>query len=251
MHNLELLKQMTFYATGNDCLRQRLLAYFGEQGKPYCGNCSNCLTEYEETDITLEGRKIVSCVFRLKERGRSFGKTMIIDILRGSRNEKIQRFGFDSLSTWGIMKDTGAHRIRAILDYLIDEGILLLEEGEYPVVTLGRAGELLRDEERILMKLPKEKKAESEKAKPLDLLMGTEDELLLAELKKLRKELAAKEGVPAYIVFTDASLRDMCKKKPVSLIQFSSVNGVGQVKLEKYGEAFTELIQGYQPYTPI
>jgi ATP-dependent DNA helicase RecQ len=252
-HNLELLKQMTFYATSNDCLRQRLLSYFGEQPKAFCGNCSNCRTEFEEIDVTLEGRKIVSCVFRLAERSRSFGKTMIIDILRGSKNEKILRFGFDSLSTWGIMKDTNAQKIRAILDHLIDEGILLLEEGEYPVVTMGRAAELLKEERRLVMKLPKEKKkseallvksdsGKSGFSKTLELPIDV-DEALLEKLKKLRREIALEEGVPAYIVFSDATLRDMCRKKPASLIQFSAINGVGQVKLEKYGEVFTELIQ--------
>ena len=251
-HNLELLKQMTFYASGNECLRRRLLAYFGEKAKANCGNCSICLTEFKESDVTLEARKIASCVYRLKQRGRSFGKTMIIDILRGSKNEKIRRFGFDTLSTWGIMKDTDAHRIRLILDHLIDEGILLLEEGEYPVVTLGNAEELLRNETRAFMKLPEErKKSADEKISRQggDKLFETQsssaeiDNALLDKLRKLRREIAAKESVPAYIVFSDASLRDMCRKKPVSLVQFSGVNGVGQIKLEKYGEEFTMLIR--------
>jgi len=278
-HNMELLKQITFYATGNDCLRRRLLEYFNEQAPAYCGNCSNCLTEFEETDVTLEGRKIVSCVFRLKERNRKFGKTMIIDILRGSKNEKIRRADLDTLSTWGIMKDTSAHRIRAITDCLIDEGILLLEDGEYPVITMGRAGELIREERRLLMKLPKEKKKPEAAAaqslvdrtsdrssaaqasidqQPIDTQkidtqkIDTQkidthfiDQILLDKLKKLRREIAAEESVPAYIVFSDASLRDMCRRKPVSLVQFSGVNGVGRVKLEKYGEVFTELIRNY------
>jgi len=259
-HNLELLKQMTFYASGNDCLRRRLLAYFGEQAPVNCGNCSICLTEFKETDVTVEAQKIASCVYRLKQRGRSFGKIMIIDILRGSKNEKILRFGLDTLSTWGIMSDTGVHRIRLILDHLIDEGILLLEEGEYPVVTLGRAEELLRDEARVLMKLPQETKkpaetkvprqdcpAELHGAKLLDTqsLPSEIDEGLLDKLRKLRKEIAEREAVPAYIVFSDASLRDMCRKKPLSLVQFSGVNGVGQIKLEKYGEVFTALIREY------
>jgi len=244
-HNLDLLKQMTFYASGNDCLRRRLLEYFGEQTPVHCGHCSNCLTEFEETDVTLEGRKIVSCVFRLKERNRKFGKMMIIDILRGSRNEKIRRFDLDSLSTWGIMKDASAPRIRAIIDCLIDEGLLLLEDGEYPVVTMGHAGELLREERRLLMKLPREKKKpESAAIKSADLSFADQsvNQTLLDKLKKLRKDIASKESVPAYIVFSDASLRDMCRRKPVSLVQFSSVNGVGQVKLEKYGEIFVESI---------
>ena len=253
-HNLELLKQMTFYATGQDCLRKRLLAYFGEQMAANCGNCSNCLTEFEETDVTLEARKIVSCVFRLKQRGRSFGKTMIIDILRGSKNEKIIRFGFDTLSTFAIMADTKAHRIRQILDHLIDKNILFVEEGEYPVVTLGYAEGLLKEEERVLMKLPQEhEKSSYEKKhkKKGEKLFDTQnaskdiDEGLLDKLKKLRKEIAAKESVPAYIVFSDASLRDMCRKRPTSLVQFSDVNGVGSVKLEKYGDIFTCLISKY------
>jgi len=238
-HNLELLKQMTFYSVGNDCLRHRLLAYFGEQMKANCGNCSNCLTEFEETDVTLEARKIVSCVFRLKQRGRSFGKTMIIDILRGSKNEKILRFGFDTLSTFAIMSDTKAHRIRQILDHLIDKGFLLVEEGDYPFVIPGNAERLLKEEVRVLMKLPQE----YEKTSDMQNVSGNIDDGLLDKLKKLRKEIASKESVPAYIVFSDASLRDMCRKKPLSLVQFSGVNGVGSVKLEKYGDIFTCLIR--------
>ncbi|MDR1839576.1 MAG: HRDC domain-containing protein, partial [Treponema sp.] len=216
--------------------------------------CSICLTEFKETDVTVEAQKIASCVYRLKQRGRSFGKTMIIDILRGSKNEKIRRFGFDNLSTWGIMQDADAHRIRLILDHLIDEGILFLEEGEYPVVTLGNAEEMLRNEARVFMKLPDAQ----ERKKPADEKVSRQggeklfeaqslpaeiDNNLLDKLRKLRKEIAAKESVPAYIVFSDASLRDMCRKKPVSLVQFSGVNGVGKIKLEKYGEEFTMLIK--------
>jgi len=253
-HNLELLKQMTFYATGSDCLRRRLLAYFGEQTTANCGNCSNCLAEFDETDVTLEARKIVSCVFRLKQRGRSFGKTMIIDILRGSKNEKILRFGFDTLSTFAIMSDTKAHRIRQILDHLINTGFLSVEEGEYPVVMLGNAERLLKGEVRVLMKLPQEHEKTHDEKKPkkkgeeiiaAQNVSDNIDDGLLDKLKKLRKEIASKESVPAYIVFSDASLRDMCRKKPLSLVQFSGVNGVGSAKLEKYGDIFTSLIREY------
>jgi len=271
-HNLELLKQMTFYAAGHDCLRRRLLAYFGEQAPANCGNCSICLTEFTEVDVTIEAQKITSCVFRLKQRGRTFGKTMITDILRGSKSEKIKRFGFDTLSTWGIMQDTDAHRIRLILDHLIDKGILLLEEGEYPVVTLGNAEALLYNEIRILMKLPEERKREegeekednhlsaqaggvtrSNKGRALPLSPVNSDvidDALLDKLRKLRREIAAKDAVPAYIVFSDASLLDMCRKKPISLVQFSGVNGVGQIKLEKYGEAFTGVIREHCGINP-
>ncbi|GBU28019.1 ATP-dependent DNA helicase RecQ [Treponema sp. R8-4-B8] len=329
-HNLELLKQMTFYASGHDCLRRRLLAYFGEKAPANCGNCSTCLTEFEEADVTVEARKIVSCVYRLKQRSRSFGKTMIIDILRGSKNEKILRLGFDTLSTYAIMSSVSAQRIRLIIDHLIDKAFLLVEEGEYPVVTLGNAEKIFNEEVRVLMKLPKErekvsdKKSRQEKNVKLinaqnasdekipkqsgmillnaqnvsyeklpkqngmillnaqnvsyeklpkqsgSILLNAQnvsyektskqdnakflkrqnpsadiDDVLFDKLKKLRREIAAKESVPVYMVFHDANLRDMCRKMPVSLVQFSNVNGVGKRKLEKYGEAFTELIREY------
>jgi ATP-dependent DNA helicase RecQ len=268
-HNRELLRQMTFYATGNECLRRRLLAYFGEfspgENSPkYCGRCSVCLTEREDADVSLEARKIISCVYRLKERRRSFGKTMIIDILRGSKNEKIVSFGLEDMSVFGIMAGTDAKRIRAILDFLIDRGLLASEGGEYPVVVLGSGyEEVLNEQRRLVMKLPKTVKSEKLKVKSerkrssKQLIINNEqkipvaggpvetgeDKELFEKLKGLRKEIAAKEGVPAYIVFSDSSLRDMCRKKPVSLVQFSAINGVGPAKLEKYGEMFVEVIK--------
>jgi ATP-dependent DNA helicase RecQ len=299
-HNRELLRQMTFYATGNECLRRRLLAYFGENSPAYCGRCSVCLTEREDADVSLEARKIISCVCRLKERRRSFGKTMIIDILQGSRNEKIERFGLEDMSVYGIMTGTDAKRIRAILDFLIDKGFLVSEGEEYPVVALGSAyEEFLNERQRVVMKMPKtgsrewgvgsrerksneqvtinneqltikkgrvqlpsagvavkaisneqlamnsEKKSKDKERLPVaggPVETGV-DRGLFEKLKELRRGIAAKEGVPAYIVFSDASLRDMCRKKPASLVQFSAVNGVGAVKLEKYGEMFVKAIK--------
>ncbi|MDR2618215.1 MAG: DNA helicase RecQ [Treponema sp.] len=252
-HNRELLRQMTYYATGSDCLRRRFLEYFGENPPDYCGNCSNCLTKYEETDISLEARKIISCVFRLKQRGRSFGKTMIIDILRGGTSEKIKSSGFDTLSTWGIMAGEKVHRIRTIMDYLIAEDYLFQTSGEYPVVEMGkRAAEFLKAKGPLLMMLPKETLpgpagtgAGPEGTSAAGEAADTFDEALFTRLKGLRKRLALEAGVPAYIVFSDASLRDMCRKKPVHPGAFSAVSGVGAVKLEKYGPPFMELISEY------
>jgi ATP-dependent DNA helicase RecQ len=254
VHSRELLKQMTFYATGQDCLRKRLLAYFGEDAPDYCGHCSNCLTEYEETDVSLEARKIISCVYRLKERNHNFGKTMIANILRGSKNEKIRRFGLETLSTWGIMKDASIRRIRAIIDFLVDSGCLILKGDEYPVMVMGDAEDVLREERRLFMQLPKEdaqpkpgqKNGEPAPSKAAAPAAETAfDQELFSRLRELRRELAAKENFPAYIVFSDASLLDMCRKLPVSLVQFSAVHGVGAVKMEKYGETFTALIRNY------
>jgi ATP-dependent DNA helicase RecQ len=253
-HNLELLKQMTYYAAGNGCLRGRLLSYFGEQPQNYCGNCSNCLTSYDEVDISLEARKIISCVYRLKQRHRAFGKVMIIDILRGSKSEKVVSQGFDTLSTWGIMKDASANKIRAILDWLVEEHYLLQNTGEYPVIEMGaKAGDFLKEDKPLMMMLarePREKEAVSAQSSlGIKSAEGSTessfDEALFAKLKELRRQVAAKEGFPAYIVFPDASLRDMCRKLPQTLEEFLRVNGVGQVKMEKYGLPFTGLIREY------
>jgi ATP-dependent DNA helicase RecQ len=272
-HNLELLKQMTFYATGSDCLRSRLLAYFGEASPNYCGNCSNCKTVYEPVDITLEAQKIISCVYRLKERGRNFGKIMIIDILRGSKTNKITSQGLDTLSTYGIMADTTGRRIRSIMDYLISQGYLTVEAGEYPVVALSpRFREIFVEKKTLSMMLPKEAPAPAELPadrfleEPADQRFGSfavtrifekpkspgtaadtgpVDEVLLTKLKDLRRQLAQAGRVPSYIVFSDASLRDMCRKQPTTKSAFLAVSGVGEVKMEKYGEAFTSLIKEY------
>jgi ATP-dependent DNA helicase RecQ len=277
-HNLELLKEMTFYATTSDCLRSRLLAYFGETGPAYCGNCSNCNTVFEETDVTIPARKIISCVYRLKERGRAFGKTMVVNILRGSKNEKIRAAHNDTLSTYGIMADTDAHRIRLVMDHLIKENYLGLEGDEYPVLVLRpRYKEAFGEDKSIKMMLPEEGKVgreevggrsevrsekigvRSEEA-PLGGRGDTgdsgaaavrgeaargdgADEALFLRLKELRSRLAQEIKSPAYIVFSDASLRDMCRKRPLSREAFLNVAGVGAVKLEKYGEAFMTVIR--------
>ncbi|GHV46373.1 ATP-dependent DNA helicase RecQ [Spirochaetia bacterium] len=250
-HNLELLKEMTFYATGTDCLRSRLLAYFGEKPPAFCGNCSNCLTKFEEADISLEAKKIISCVYRLKQRGRSFGKAMVLDILRGSKNQRILSMGLDTLSTWGIMVDTDAHKGRVILDYLVDGGYLVLEGTIYPVLALCAASEkILRSKEPLIMMVPKEAEPQPSHKKAVALNLPPDDEALFEELRDLRKKLAQEAGgIPAYIIFPDSSLRDMCRKRPVTERMFLEISGVGAVKNEKYGAAFVDLIREHQAET--
>jgi ATP-dependent DNA helicase RecQ len=276
-HNLELLKYMTYYATGTDCLRSHILSYFGETAPNYCGNCSNCRTLFDSVDISQEAQKIISCVYRLKQRGRSFGKAMVVNILRGSKNEKIKSQGLETLSTYGIMADTDAHRIRSILDYLIEKGYLSIKPGEYPVVEItGRSGEIVFEKRPLSMMLPRKspparKAPLEERAGAADLaeadftgksgrftvteilersgsrIIRTQpvDEVLLSKLRELRNEIARKARLPFYIVFTDASLRDMCRKRPLTGEEFLEVSGVGKVKMEKYGGAFTALIREY------
>jgi ATP-dependent DNA helicase RecQ len=267
-HNLELLKQMTFYATSTDCLRSRLLSYFGEAAPPYCGNCSNCKTLFTSVDVSLEAQKIASCVYRLQQRGRRFGKAMIVNILRGSRNEKITTLGLDSLSTYGIMADDSSHRIRLILDHLISQRYLNLETGEYPVVILNEYSvEIAAGKKPVTMMLPQETKYRAAKpraepaaqvqarpaatSRPLSQPCHPEpsaagiDEALLDRLKELRRNLAKAAAVPAYIVFSDASLRDMCRKRPLTKEAFLEVAGAGAVKTERYAETFIKVIREY------
>jgi ATP-dependent DNA helicase RecQ len=261
-HNLELLKAMTFYAASSDCLRSRLLDYFGETAPAYCGNCSNCNTVFKKTDITISAQKIISCVYRLKERGRSFGRTMVIDVLRGSGNEKIRASHCDTLSTYGIMAGTDSHQIRLIADHLVAEHYLTIEGGEYPVLSLGPRWREIFAGVSLSMMLPAEAREERRGKKggprmerqgrlpafPPDgrtIPEGTPEEDLFLRLKELRGRLAREAGMPAYIIFPDASLRDMCWKKPRTREEFLKVAGVGAVKLEKYGESFMAAIRDY------
>jgi ATP-dependent DNA helicase RecQ len=266
---------MTFYATSPDCLRSRLLGYFGETAPNYCGRCSNCDTVFDTTDITIPAQMIISCVYRRERAGRRFGKTMLIAILRGGKNDKIRSFGLDRLSTYGIMADTDAHRVRTILDHLVDRRYLAVTGDEYPVVNLTeKSGEIIFDKKPLSMMLPREVK----RSRPPDLpedaaLMAPETgnggrvaghraaeaaeaagrsadypaaEGLLEKLRELRARLARETRVPSYIVFSDASLRDMCRKMPETEEQFLDVSGVGSLKMEKYGAAFTALIREWK-----
>ena len=240
--DIERLKQMTFYCTTPDCLRGFLLKYFGEPNVHYCGKCSNCTEGFETVDITLDSKKILSCIYRIKQAsGWSYGKSMITDVLRESQNEKVKKAGFDKISTYGIMKDVSAKRIRAEIDYLAENGYIAVSDGEYPQLSLApKAAELLKGEKTLTMKMPREKKPVKKDSENL-----TADDFLFAELKKLRLEIAQREDVPAYIIFADSALKDMCRIKPVDIPHFLAVSGVGKVKAEKYGSEFCSFIADY------
>jgi ATP-dependent DNA helicase RecQ len=244
-NNLELLKQMTFYATSAECLRARLLAYFGEQTAARCGNCSNCNAVYEQTDVTIDAQKIISCVFRMERHSRNYGKQMIVSVLRGGKTEKIKSLGLDTLSTYGIMADSSAHRVLAVLDFLIDQGYLAATDSEYPVVQrTARARELLSGGTALVIPLPKEQ-APAEKAaarRRAAQEVDTGDEPLFQKLRELRRRLATEAGVAAYMVFSDATLRDMCRKMPSTPDEFLDVSGVGAVKAQKYAADFIQAI---------
>jgi ATP-dependent DNA helicase RecQ len=245
----ELLRAMTWYCHTTDCLRAYILKYFGENAPAYCGNCENCNTHFESADVTLEAKKILSCVYRLDERHRSFGKTMVAQILHGMKNERILRQGLDTLSTYGIMAEESMHRIYSIMDHLIREGYLCVSGDEYPLLQLAPSyTEITRGERSVIMKLPKppppKARSESKDGRATDEAQAL-DRTLFQRLRALRSEFAAAAGVPAFVVFSDAALRDMCRLLPRDAEAFLEVSGVGKRKAEQYGEAFTAAIRAY------
>lgn len=244
--DLQRLKEMTFYSTTSGCLREFILRYFGERSPSYCGNCSNCNANFETVDITVEAQKIVSCVYRVNASGRSFGRSMIADILNGSKRERVISLGFDRLSTYGIMSDMTQKRIMKMIDFLIENGWLTLDGDEYAVVkTTSKSAEIVRDRVTVEMKLEKEAPAE----RKIIIDYGV-NEGLFGKLRKLRSEFAAAEKVPAYIIFSDAALKDMCRKLPVTEEEFLTVSGVGNKKAERYGEVFCTFIEQYTAEHP-
>lgn len=226
------LQVMVDYCHSSQCLRKYILEYFGEVGlAEQCQNCSTCTDESELEDITIEAQKIFSCIYRMKER---YGVSMIAQVLKGSRVKRLTQLGLNQLTTYGIMADYTLKQIKDMTNLLIAEGYLGLTEDEYPVVKLQqRAVGVLKNQEKVYQKIhyrPSVVEA---------------DQGLLEQLRKLRKDISAREQVPPYVIFHDSTLREMSEVLPVSQSQLGRIKGVGQAKLEKYGEAFLQLIDAY------
>jgi len=243
----ERLKQMTYYARTNNCLRKYILDYFGDKAECTCGNCSNCKNPRVEVDVTIESQKILSCVARAGER---FGVGMIIDVLRGSKSAKIMSFGLNTNSTYGMLRELSDGKIRSIIDHLIINEYLTQTHDKYPIVKLASESRtVLTGVERVVMKVNDER-IKQERPRKFDKrdmaqLFGI-DKGLLQELKTLRMKFAMQQNVPAFVIFSDASILDMCQKMPSTLNEFLRVSGVGNHKQEKYGETFLEIINKYQ-----
>lgn len=252
----ERLRQMTFYSTTTDCLRQFILRYFGEQAPGYCGACGNCETEFTDCDVTVDAQKIVSCVYRLGQRDVRLGKTKVVAILRGSKSEDIVSGGFDSLSTYGIMAGSSMHHVRFVLEALLERGVLSLSDSQYPVVLFTQAsGEFLREKQPLVLKVPKEKPKPTGAgackgscdggATTTGATVHPDNRILFEALRALRFEVAQEEGVPAYIVFSNATLADMAARKPRTHDEFLQVSGVGSAKSRRYGERFLAAINDH------
>ncbi len=234
------LKQMTYYCTTTDCLRAHMLRYFGEQSPNFCGNCSNCNANSKEIDITVEAQKIMSCIIRAGER---FGMLTIIDILRGSKNEKIRNSHLDTLTTYGIMESVPKEYIRQVIEFLLVQSYIQATTDGYQVLKIQpKAYAVLRGQQSLHMRVLQQPD-NMESSVPTSYVEI--DEELYQQLKALRAKIAKVQSVPAFVIFTDAALRDMCIKLPQNLKSFLEVNGVGQTKANRYGERFIKLIQAY------
>jgi len=242
-HDYKLLQQMEQYCKTTDCLRKFILDYFRDIDKCECNNCSNCLTEREMVDFTEEAQKILSCAKRLKGR---FGVAMLIAVLRGANNQKIKEYGLESLSTYGILQKSEGE-LRNAVDYLVQKGYLQVVGDRYPMIAVtNSAAEILFSEKKIEIPLYQHQKGNDRTARAAkSLAKYAVDNNLFESLKKLRLQIATQEQVPAFVVFSDATLYDMCGKLPANETEFLNVSGVGATKLQRYGTQFLELIQKF------
>lgn len=237
--DLDRLKAMTIYCTTGGCLREYILRYFGEKSPSSCDNCSNCNENTATVDVSIDAQKIVSCVYRIEQRGRCCGKIMLADILHGSKNEKIKNINLDTISTYGIMEDISIKQILDTIDLLVISGYLSVNEEKFHVIeTNSQSMEIIKNKPQLSIKVFEKKKKSGVSSAPA--ASG-----LFEQLKALRLKKALEAGVPAYVIFTDATLRDMANKRPVNDEQFLDVAGVGNSKLKKYGSEFIDCIKNF------
>lgn len=225
------LQSMVDYCHTPQCLRAFILHYFGEfDVEEHCDNCSNCKLEGELIDITIDAQKVLSCIYRMHER---FGVKMIAEVLKGSKSAKVKQFNFERLSTYGLMKERKLKDISDLILRLSAMQYLDITESQYPVVTLNELSwQVLRGQKKVWQKMVIVKKAKAKGE-------------LFEALRSLRKELATKEKLPPYMIFSDATLTQMATDKPTDLELMKNIRGVGEFKLQKYGEEFLTVIKSY------
>ena len=252
-----MLEAMVGYCHTTGCLRRYILNYFGDQmpfenGSAECGNCSNCLGEFESIDVTDTARACVKCV---RELGGAFGKTLVADIVRGSKSQRVFEGNFETLDSYDTVSDS-ISQVKEVIELLASEGFLQVSEGKFPTVGLGeRSHEAFMEDFTFSIKqmkkpiLSKKGKAASSSASSATFGVGATsagDDALFEELRALRKQLADAGNIAPYMVFSDRALRDMCARRPKDALDFLEVNGVGSRKLERYGEAFLDAIAKFE-----
>lgn len=235
-YQLEKLQTIINYVNTSNCLRGFILSYFGSEAMDYCDNCSNCLSEVDKTDATIDSQKILSCIYRLDQR---YGSKTIVDCLKGSQNKNAREKNLSDVSTFGIMKENDDKYIKDLIGTLIADGYIRVSGGQYPILKLTeKSKEVLFDNEKVFVI---ENKADpvKEMEKSLRNIDPTDyDDKLFNHLKKVRLDLSKNRNIPPFIIFSDASLKDMATLKPQTEEEFLEVKGVGDKKLVQYGDIF-------------
>ncbi len=241
------LDAMLGYCELATCRRRSLLAYFGESLDENCGNCDNCLTPVAVWDATEASQKAMSCVYRT---GQRFGAAYLTDVLRGRDTDRVRRFGHDELPTFGVGADLDANQWRSVFRQLVARGLLSVEIEKYGSIRLTDASwPVLRGEAEVHMRMDVRRGAAKRKRKartpPPAPDPATWNEALWDALRARRTELARAQGVPAYVIFHDGTLREMVARRPRTREDFAGLTGVGETKLERYGDDFLAVIAAH------
>ena len=238
--DMQRLRKMVGYCRTRHCLRQYILQYFGESAPDTCNTCWNCLHNFEEVDIGREARAILRCVM---ETGQHFGVSVIAETLCGAETDKVRKYHMDEETTYGLLRDMTQKEVRDRIRFLIDEGVLALSSGPYPVVLLGE-----RAEDAVLgglyMRTVKEERPAARRPVPGEL-DGAQAELF-GRLRALRAQLARRQGVPAYAVFSDKTLRELAVVRPRTMDELKSVSGIGDAKARRYGKQFLSELSAFE-----
>lgn len=243
----EKLSSMENYTRTNRCLSEYIVNYFGDALEESCGTCGNCENEGEVLDITIDAQKIISCIGRLNDR---FGVKLISEVLKGANTAKIKDYRLNEQSTYACLKDKSLEEIKIVIDYMIGHEYLKVSEGKYPLIKLTeKAYSFIRSKETLFMKvlnsdtsIQKSKKSLKNNAS-LSLIEGGEN--LFKILAKYRTETAAELRVPPYVVFSDKTLIEICNYKPRNKAELLGVNGMGEVKFQKYGDSILSILNKY------
>ena len=242
--DLGRLKQMTFYCCTRRCLRQYILNYFGQSAPDYCGACYNCLHNFQEIDVGEDARAILRCV---AETGQRFGAGLIAAVLCGGENEKIRRYRLERERTYGALAALSQREVQDRIRFLVDEHILELTDGQYPVLRCGeRAEDVAYSDGPLMMKAIREERPAADRRRAEDSPLTERQQALFQRLREERAHLARLRGVPAFVIFSDKTLREMAAAQPRDLRQLQNVGGVGSFKAEQYGAQFLEIISDFQ-----
>lgn len=252
------LRQVLSYAESTECRRAIQLRYFDETFRGPCGACDNCCEPRRVRDCTVQAKQLLSCIARLAQRGERFGAAQIIDILRGSRSDRILTRGHDTLSVYGIGNQWRVQEWRELVRSMLHQGLVSETQDGYPVLSLNASSwEVLRDQRPVqVMQAPATQalktrtgsattaSSSAASSDPPSGIAHVEGELF-ETLRALRKRLADAQGTPPYVIFHDATLREIAARRPVTLSQFAGIRGVGEAKLARYGEEFIAAVRGH------